>query len=253
MEYAGGAFSGWERQPARRTVQGELEAALARVAAHPVRVFCAGRTDSGVHALGQVVHFDTVARRPHRAWVLGVNSNLPADVSVQWAREVSPRFHARFTASSRHYRYLILAGGARPALHHGRVTWVHRRLDPVLMHEAAALLVGQHDFTSYRALSCQARSPVRTMHTLVVRRLGAFIAIDANANAFLHHMVRNIAGVLIDIGCGKQPVGWAREVLERRDRRLGGVTAPPDGLYLCRVDYPDEFRLPQMTLSASLW
>lgn len=253
IEYNGTAFSGWERQRDRRTVQAELESALSRVAAHPVAVTCAGRTDSGVHGLGQVVHFDSPAERPDRAWVLGSNSNLPDDVAVQWVRRVGDDFNARFAARSRHYRYVIACGPARPALAARRATWVYARLDAERMNEAASLLLGQHDFSAYRALSCQARTAVRTVHRLEVSRHARYLFIDVVANAFLHHMVRNIAGVLIDVGNGKRPPSWAGEVLATRDRRLGGVTAPPDGLYLLGVDYAARFALPRVTISAGLW
>jgi tRNA pseudouridine38-40 synthase len=244
IEYDGRRFRGWQSQPDKRCVQDVVEAAFAQVADAPVRLHCAGRTDTGVHALGQVVHFDTQAERPERAWVLGANTDLPNDVSVLWACRVPDRFHARFSATARRYRYLILDRSARSALLAGRVTWVHRPLDAGRMAEAAQALIGTHDFTSYRAIGCQAKHPVRTVTELGVRRRGALVEITVSANAFLHHMVRNIAGVLIAIGRGDAPVGWAREVLERRDRARGGVTAFPDGLYLERIDYPAVFGLP---------
>ena len=253
VEYCGTGFSGWERQRDRRTVQAELERALAVVADRPVRVVCAGRTDAGVHGLGQVVHFDTDAARPDRAWLLGTNSNLPEDVAVQWVKTVPDDFHARFSARSRHYRYVILCGPARPAVASGRATWVHAMLDLGRMREAASLLLGEHDFSAYRALACQAKSPVRTVHRLELERHGRHLWLDVVANAFLHHMVRNIAGVLIDIGSGKREPRWAREVLETRDRTLGGVTAPPDGLYLMGVGYPPRYLLPRVTVSPGLW
>lgn len=243
VEYDGIAFAGWQSQRRTRTVQETLEAALARVADHPVRVVCAGRTDAGVHATAQVVHFDTESVRPERAWVLGTNSHLPADVAVRWARAVEPRFHARFTARGRRYRYVILNRDTRPALLRGRVWWVHRPLDAEPARAAAAYLVGEHDFTSFRALACQARHPVRTIRRLDVHRAGEFLFIDVSANAFLHHMVRNLAGVLAAIARGEHPPQWAREVLEARDRALGGVTAPAAGLYLVQVEYPEAFGL----------
>jgi len=250
IEYDGSAFHGWQaQQEGVRTVQTELEAALAKVADHPLRVVCAGRTDTGVHALGQVVHFDTEAQRTERNWLLGSNVNLPPDVSVTWARPVSDDFSARFSAVSRRYRYFILSRSSRSAVLARRVTWTHRALDVSLMQEAASALVGEHDFSSYRALGCQAKSPVRTLHELTVERRGEFVVLSLHANAFLHHMVRNIAGVLMAIGRGDREVGWASEVLELRDRTLGGVTAPPDGLYFERVEYPDEFNIPQPELS----
>ena len=250
VEYDGSRFHGWQaQQPGVRTAQVTLEAALSKVAAHPLRVVCAGRTDTGVHALGQVVHFDTEARRSERNWLLGTNVNLPPDISVTWAREVDSAFSARFSAISRRYRYFILNRTARSAVLAGRVTWVHRPLDAERMHVAGQALVGEHDFSSYRALGCQAKSPVRTLHSLEVERRGDFLVLSVHANAFLHHMVRNIAGVLIAIGKGDRPVEWAAEVLALRDRTLGGVTAPPEGLYFERVEYPAEFEIPTPRLS----
>jgi len=199
------------------------------------------------------VHFETEAVRPPRAWVLGTNSNLPDDVAVQWMRTVPDDFHARFSALARHYRYLVLSGPARPAVASSRVTWVHSKLDAERMQTAAGMLVGEHDFSAYRALACQARSPVRTVHRLEVSRHGRQLQVDVVANAFLHHMVRNIVGVLIEIGAGKRPPQWAREVLLTRDRRLGGGTAAPDGLYLLAVAYAPRFRLPRVTVSPGLW
>jgi len=246
IEYDGRAFKGWQLQRhAVRTVQGEVESALGAVAAHPVRVVCAGRTDTGVHATGQVVHFDTTAERTARNWTLGANVNLPADVAVCWAMRVQDEFHARFSARSRRYTYLILNRPTRSSLFAGRATWVHKPLDAARMHQAAQHLVGTHDFSSYRALRCQAKRPVRTVHRIEVTRRGELIMLSVHANAFLHHMIRNIAGVLIAIGRDERPESWAAEVLARRDRTLGGVTAPPDGLYLERVDYPDHPELPR--------
>lgn len=245
IEYDGSGFSGWQLQGHdERTVQAAVEAALGKVAAHPVRVVCAGRTDSGVHAVGQVVHFDTTALREPRNWVLGANVNLPPQVAVTWAKTVPDDFHARFSAVSRSYRYLILNRTTRSSLWAGRATWVHRPLDAGRMHAAAQALVGTHDFSSYRALGCQARSPVRTLHRIAVERHGEIIGLRVHANAFLHHMIRNIAGVLLAIGRGERPVEWAAEVLALRDRTLGGVTAPPDGLYFERAWYPDAFAIP---------
>jgi tRNA pseudouridine38-40 synthase len=244
VEYDGRRFHGWQAQGDERCVQDTVEAALSRVADARIRVSCAGRTDAGVHALGQVVHFDTQVHRPERAWVLGANTALPNDVSLLWARPVPDGFSARFSALSRSYRYLILDRSARSSLLAGRVTWIHRGLDAEAMRIAAEPLLGTHDFSSYRALGCQAKHPVRTITELRVRRVGEVIELRVTANAFLHHMVRNIAGVLIAIGRGDRDVGWAREVLERRDRTQGGATAPPDGLYLEHVEYPAELGLP---------
>lgn len=244
VEYDGTDFSGWQTQSGVRTVQVCLEQALGRVADHPVQVVCAGRTDAGVHGVGQVVHFDTPAERSERSWVLGCNANLPRDIAVKWALPVADDFHARFGALKRNYRYLILNRWVRPALQRNRMSWIHKPLDEQRMHVAGRHLLGEHDFSSYRAVACQAKSPMRTVHDLTVVRSGEMIAIDITANAFLHHMVRNIAGVLITIGCGEQDTDWTREVLEYRDRTLGGVTAPPQGLYFMAVEYPERFGLP---------
>jgi tRNA pseudouridine38-40 synthase len=245
VQYDGSGFRGWQAQrPGVRTVQSCLEQALARVADHPVNLVCAGRTDAGVHAAGQVAHFDTGAVRPARAWVLGGNAHLPPDLSLSWACEVPADFHARFSALARRYRYLILNQPHRSALWRGRATWCYRPLDAARMAEAGQALVGEHDFSSFRAAECQARHPIREIRELTVRRRGDGIVLDVEANAFLHHMVRNIAGVLMVIGTGDRSVAWAREVLERRDRTQAGVTAPADGLYLRAVYYPERFGLP---------
>ncbi|MFO1350041.1 MAG: tRNA pseudouridine(38-40) synthase TruA [Gammaproteobacteria bacterium] len=245
IEYDGTDFRGWQsQQPGVRTVQGALEAALAKIANHPVEVVSAGRTDAGVHASGQVVHFDATVERPLRAWTLGANTQLPADVSVSWAQVVPDYFHARFSAHARRYRYVILNRPTRSALHRQRTTWWHRPLDSEAMQAAARELIGKHDFSSFRSAECQARSPVRELRRLEITRQGEFVILEAEANAFLHHMVRNIAGVLMAIGGGDQPSTWAREVLQARDRTQAGMTAPAAGLILIAVTYPDEFGLP---------
>lgn len=253
VEYNGAAFSGWQIQEGTATVQACVESALSTVANHPVRVACAGRTDAGVHALGQVVHFDSDAPRTMRSWVFGANANLPKEISVLWAQPVSDDFHARFSAIRRRYRYVILSRPVRPTFLAGRVSWDYRPLDEKRMAAAAAHLVGEHDFTSYRALACQAKSPVRTLYRLAVTRQDDLVFLDIEANAFLHHMVRNIAGVLMAIGAGEREPLWAREVLEMRDRTLSGVTAPPHGLYLMEVGYPEVFAIPQAVPSAIVW
>ncbi len=241
VEYDGAGFHGWEiQQPGIRTVQGVVEQALSKVANHFVRVITAGRTDTGVHASGQVIHFDSEAARSERAWVYGGNANLPRDVSIAWVKPVTDQFHARFSARSRTYRYVIFNRPVRTALGITARTWIYRLLDEVKMQQAADDLVGEHDFNGYRAVACQAPSPVRTIHRLEVSRHGEEVHILVQANAFLHHMVRNIAGVLIAIGSGQRPPEWAREVLELRDRTQGGVTAPPEGLTLIDVEYPEE-------------
>ncbi|MDE2196433.1 MAG: tRNA pseudouridine(38-40) synthase TruA [Gammaproteobacteria bacterium] len=245
LEYAGSAFMGWQRQShAGRTVQACLEQAIARVADHPVEATCAGRTDAGVHASGQVVHFDSHAHRSLRGWLLGLNSNLPADIAVRWIKEVPEEFHARYRAVARQYRYCILNRPTRPVLGRTQMTWTHRPLNVAPMQAAARQLLGEHDFSAYRAVECQARSPVRSVYRLGVQRDGEMVSIDVVANGFLHHMVRNIAGVLIAIGEGRKHSDWARQVLESRDRKLGGVTAAPEGLCLVAVLYPPQFDIP---------
>lgn len=243
IEYDGSAFAGWQWQPGKRTVQSALEEALAFVAAEPIRVVCAGRTDAGVHALEQVVHFDTaVARKPY-SWLMGTNTALPEDLRVLWVREVPEDFHARTSAIARFYRYVILNRPMRSALQRRQVTWHYAPLDAEAMAAAAKHLLGEHDFSSFRAQDCQSRSPNRFMHFIHVRREDDRVVIDLCANAFLHHMVRNIAGVLMAVGSGKQPPEWAGEVLRARDRKAGAATAPAEGLYLAGICYPESFGL----------
>lgn len=246
VEYDGSDYSGWQVQHHAETVQAVLGRAVAQVANHPVTLHCAGRTDARVHAVGQVVHFDTPAERTLRSWVLGTNANLPQDVAVRWARFVSNDFHARFSAIARHYHYRILCRSTRSALDHHRCVWSHRPLALEPMQRAARALVGRHDFSTFRALACQAKSPVRTVHYLALERRGDRIEITIGADGFLHHMVRNIAGVLMAIGRGDADEGWTGDLLALRDRTRGGVTAPPHGLYLVRVDYPATFDLPRL-------
>ncbi|HET7308223.1 MAG TPA: tRNA pseudouridine(38-40) synthase TruA [Gammaproteobacteria bacterium] len=244
VEYDGTRFAGWQRQRHARSVQGDVEAALSAVADRPVEVTCAGRTDAGVHAEGQVIHFDTDAERSERSWLLGANSNLPTDVVLRWLRVAPPEFHARFSARARHYRYTILNREIRPAIERDYLAAVRLPLNVAAMHRAARSLIGEHDFSAFRAAECQAASPVRRVLWLTVARHGDRIVIDVAANGFLHHMVRNIAGVLIGIGTGKRPSDWAAEVLEGRDRTVGGVTAPAGGLRFMGVRYPGAFDLP---------
>lgn len=250
VEYKGSRYRGFQRQRAGvPSIQESLEKALSKVAGGAqVVLSCAGRTDALVHASGQVVHFDTVVERTMHSWVMGANLNLPADISVSWAKAMPQRFDARFSAMARRYRYVIYNDQIRPAHMAEEVTWNHRPLDIELMRQAAQILVGTHDFSAFRARQCQAKSPVKTVHHLHLIEHGRFIVLDIRANAFLHHMVRNFAGVLMTIGAGERPVEWVREVLESRVRRTGGVTAHPYGLYLVQVEYPQEFDLPQRYL-----
>ena len=244
LEYCGTAYSGWQRQRHTGSIQQYVEEALTHVADDTVTVQCAGRTDAGVHAWHQVIHFETEACREMHSWVLGGNVNLPSDISLLWAKNVSDDFNARFSATGRSYQYIILNRRARPGTMCGYVTWEPRPLDERLMQQAAVSLLGEHDFTSFRAIECQASSPVREVRRLEISRSGEYVCIDIEANAFLHHMVRNIAGVLMAIGKGKMPVTWAQEVLEAKDRTLGGVTVPAAGLYLKEVHYPVHFNIP---------
>ena len=244
LEYCGSAYSGWQRQKHSSSIQQCVESALSTVADQEITVQCAGRTDTGVHAFHQVIHFETGNDREMHSWVLGGNTHLPEDISILWARQVNDEFHARFSATGRSYLYVILNRISRPGLLNKKVTWEHRLLDADRMQTASESLVGEHDFTSYRAVECQANSPVRTVRYISVTRKGEYVLIKIEANAFLHHMVRNIAGVLIQTGKGKAPVEWAGQVLEARDRTAGGVTAPADGLYLYNVVYPDRFGIP---------
>ena len=247
IEYHGGAYAGWQaqRSPDVTTVQETLEAALSRVADHPVSTVCAGRTDAGVHASAQVVHFDTHAVRPLRAWVMGVNSLLPADVAVQWAREVGPDFHARFSARYRRYRYLVLTRAQRSALAAGSACLERRPLDAPRMHEAAQCLLGERDFSAFRGAGCQSRTPMRRLDRIGVSRAGDLLIIEVEANAFLLHMVRNITGSLLAIGTGDRPPQWLAGVLESRDRTLAAATAPAQGLYLVDVGYDAHRGLPR--------
>ncbi len=248
VEYDGSGYHGWQSQPGLRTVQCELERALTHVANHPVKVVYSGRTDTGVHATHQVVHFDSDKERNIRAWVHGTNANLPKDICVRWGQEVAPDFHARFTAVARRYRYVIYNSAIRPALLQSGVTWQYRRLNHNLMHEAAQLLLGEHDFTSFRAVECHAKSPVRTIQAIKVFRRGDLVILDITANAFLHHMVRNIVGVLTAVGTERQNVSWVEDVLLAKDRRLGAETAPPYGLYLVHVTYPEAFKFASLNI-----
>jgi tRNA pseudouridine38-40 synthase len=244
LEYDGAAFCGWQTQPGGCGVQDHLQQALSRFADAPVEVTAAGRTDTGVHATAQVAHFDTEARREEVSWIRGTNSNLHEAARVVWAREVSPQFHARYSARSRTYRYLLLDAPVAPAILRGRVGWHHRALDVGLMSQGLAALVGEHDFSSFRDAQCQAKSPVRHLAEARAERRESLVVFTFRANAFLHHMIRNIVGALVYVGTGKQPPEWIEEVLARRDRRFAAPTFAPDGLYLASVEYDPAFGLP---------
>ncbi len=241
VEYDGSQYHGWQAQTGLHTVQNVVEHALSRVADDQVSVVCAGRTDTGVHATNQLIHFDCLSERTTRAWIHGANTFLPKDVCVKWGREMPDHFHARYSALSRRYRYVIYNSPIRPALLRCNVTWQYRPLDHRLMHESSQFLLGEQDFTSFRSVECQSSTPMRHVKSIKVIRNGDFIVIDICANAFLHHMVRNIAGVLMAVGAGRKPVPWVQEVLSAKDRKLGAETAPPYGLYLIGAVYPQEF------------
>lgn len=245
MEYDGRPFCGWQTQPSRCAVQDRLEGALAQIAGEPVATICAGRTDAGVHALGQVVHFDTNAERPASAWVRGTNALLPPALAVTWAQPVPENFNARYSATARSYRYLLLNHPVRPAASHGRVGWYHAPLDVERMRSAAALLVGKHDFSAFRSSECQARSPVRRISGIGIERSGDYVVFDFHADAFLHHMVRNLMGTLVYVGKGKHAPQWAGEVLASRRREQAAPTFDAAGLYLVSVQYDAVWALPQ--------
>lgn len=248
VEYDGSRYHGWQRQGHdTNTVQQKLDEALSKVANSDVVVVCAGRTDSGVHGVGQVVHFDTEADRSEKAWVFGANTNMPSDITVHWAVPVNDSFHARFSALSRRYRYVIYNCAVKPGLANKYVTWDYRELDVEKMQQAANLLIGKFDYTSFRAAGCQAKTATREIQMIRLFRKGALVVMDIQANAFLQNMVRNVAGVLMAIGAGRRPVEWAQEVLEAKDRTKGGNTAHPYGLYFMRVEYPAEFNIPYTT------
>jgi tRNA pseudouridine38-40 synthase len=244
LEYDGTDFAGWQAQRSLRTVQGLTEAALGKVANEAISLVCAGRTDAGVHAREQIAHFNTHAERSTRGWILGGNTYLPSDISIAWAREVPAHFHARYSAEARTYRYFIYNRGARSALITRRATHWHRPLNAQAMAEAAPYLIGEHDFSAFRSSECQAHTPVRRLFSLSVERQGHWISIEAVGNAFLHHMVRNLAGLLIAVGQGDAEPAWAKEVLESRDRTKGAPTAPAEGLYFWKIRYSPAFGLP---------
>lgn len=254
VEYDGSRFSGWQRQKQKvRTVQELVETALTKVADHSVAIVTAGRTDTGVHATHQIIHFDSDSPRSTFAWCRGANRFLDHDVRVRWVVPTNEEFHARFSALTRSYRFIIFNHPIQSAIYRHLSTPEFRPLDSELMAQVGAQLIGEHDFTSFRAAGCQAHSPIRTVHSFVLQRLGDWIWFDIKANAFLQHMVRNIAGSLIEVGCGKRDESWFADVLHARDRRVGGITAPASGLYLIGVDYPVEYSLPSCEQTISYW
>jgi tRNA pseudouridine38-40 synthase len=246
VEYDGHPFNGWQIQAEGHTVQDTLQHALSRISGDPISVVAAGRTDTGVHALEQVVHFDTQAQRPPTAWVRGANALLPGSIAVRWAQPVPDEFHARFSAHGRSYRYLLINRATRPAIHAGKVGWYHAPLDLAVMQSAAQFLLGEHDFSAFRAAQCQAKSPVKHLQQLDISSQGEMLIFEVSANAFLHHMVRNIIGCMVYVGNGKHPPEWMAEVLASRDRSLAAPTFAPDGLYLKCIAYEAKWGLPQL-------
>lgn len=249
IAYRGSAYHGWQRQPEGPTVQQCVEEALSRFVDAPIGVHCAGRTDAGVHAFNQVVHLDSPVEREAFSWLRGTNRHLPADIALQWAQPVEGDFHARFSAMARRYRYLLLESALRPALEAGAVGWTFRPLDGAAMRAAAAHLLGEHDFSSFRSSECQAKSPIKTLHALGIARHGAYWRFDFHASAFLHHMVRNLMGCLVAIGSGRRPPEWMAEVLAARDRDAAAPTFDAAGLYFCGADYDARHAIPQHTLA----
>ena len=254
VEYDGANFSGWQAQKHNvRTVQQQVEKALSKVADHDIEIITAGRTDTGVHATHQVIHFDSDAERDTFAWCRGANRFMDQDVRVLWVRPVSSEFHARFSALSRSYRFIIYNNPIQSAIFRSASSHEYRSLDPMRMSEAGRSLLGQHDFSSFRAAGCQAHSPIRTVSEFYLDSCADWIWFDIKANAFLQHMVRNIAGSLIEVGCGKREIGWIKDLLRKKDRTLAGITAPPHGLYLTGVEYPKEFDIPSDTNLVRFW
>jgi tRNA pseudouridine38-40 synthase len=244
VSYCGAGLEGWQSQPSGNTVQDHLERALSQIGGERIGLTAAGRTDAGVHASAQVAHFETSADRQESAWVRGSNSTLPASIAVQWAVPVAEDFHARYSAISRTYRYVLYNHTVRPALLAERTGWFHLPLDLEKMQEAARYLVGEHDFSSFRSAECQAKNPVRTVEEVTIRASGMYILFDFTANAFLHHMVRNLVGCLVYVGKGKHPPDWVSQLISARDRRLAAPTFSPDGLYLSGVRYEPRWGLP---------
>lgn len=253
IEYSGQNYYGWQRQQGMPTVQGQLEKSLSQIADHPVELTCAGRTDAGVHATGQVVHFDTQVTRAEPAWTLGVNSNLAKDIAVRWAQPVEETFDARFSATARRYRYIIYNSPTRPAILAPGVTHIYHQLDVHRMQAATPFLLGEHDFSAFRAAHCQSNTPYRDLQHIEVTQRGCYIMVEVMANAFLYHMVRNIVGSLIIIGQGEQEPQWMQELLLTKDRTLAAATAKPNGLYLVDVTYPAQFNLPRWSWGPAFW
>ena len=248
IEYDGKNYCGWQRQKNVIGVQEKVEVALSKIANENIEVVCAGRTDTGVNATNQVIHFDTTQIRKDVSWTLGVNTHLPDDIAVTWVKAVDDSFHARFSATARRYRYIIHNNRLRSAILSYGISHCHFPLDENLMHEAAQHLLGKHDYTSYRTVHCQSHSPVRTIEHCQVTRHGSYIVVDVKANAFLHHMVRNIVGSLMRVGQKQETTHWIKTVLEAKNRCVAGATAAPTGLYFVGVDYPDEFEIPKKPL-----
>lgn len=244
IEYNGHGYYGWQYQPELPTIQGELEQALGKVANEPIFLFCAGRTDANVHATGQVVHFDTKAKRHTDAWIWGTNSYLPSSIVVKWAQATDYHFHARFSATARRYRYIILNHPIRPAILNKQVTWCYYPLNIERMQKAANYLIGEQDFSSFRSSQCVSKTPMRNVIEYQIYQKNQFVILEIEANAFLHHMVRNIVGVLMKIGSGNKEPEWLKTVLDAKDRRAGAETASPDGLYLTQVRYPKPYIFP---------
>ncbi len=246
IEYDGAKYSGWQKQnsPFQETVQGKLEAALSKIADNAIKTYCAGRTDAGVHATTQVVHFETRIDRGVKAWEVGTNSFLPPSIRVIWSKPVKNEFHARFSAEARRYHYIIQERKTKSAVLAGKITQSRVQLNSEAMNLAATSLIGEQDFSAFRAAGCQSKTPFRNVISAKIVRQGTFLVFDIKANAFLQHMVRNIVGALLEIGREERKPSWLGELLEGRDRSLGAITAPPDGLYLVGVQYPEEFTIP---------
>lgn len=253
VEYDGSEFCGWQIQKGHPSVQQTVESALSSIANHTVRVHCAGRTDTGVHACGQIFHFETSSHRSDHSWVMGTNSIMPNSISLMWTTPVESSFHARFSAVSRTYRYILLNRKVRPSYLSKKTGWFGPYLDVERMNSAAAMLVGEYDFSAFRSSQCSNKVPVKTVYSLSVGRCDNWLWIDVEANGFLHHMVRNITGALLNVGTGDQEPEWVKHVLEERDRTKAGVTVPPDGLYFVKVKYPEKYSLPASPKACRFW